>query len=104
MKRLLLKLMFYFYRKEYHKPLSEIDVDLILTKIATTKGLEDFPRYLSQCSENAKNQYLYSNDEIFKGTILAFVSLRDQILKKRPKRERDLTQDQKNDIMKKRGY
>jgi hypothetical protein len=104
MKKLLLKLLFFLYRKEYNKPLNASEVDSILTKVANNKGLEDFPRYLAQCADSARNRYLYSKDEILKGTIFAMVSLKEQILDKRVKRERDLTREEKNVIMKKRGY
>lgn len=104
MKHLLLRLLLFFYRKEYYKPLNSKDVDVLLTKLALTKGLEQFPTYLQQCADTAKNQFLYSQDEIFKGTIFAFISLREQILKKRPLDKKKLTQEEEVAIMKSRGY
>jgi len=104
MKRLLLKLLFWTYRKDYHKPLTKIEVEALMIKLATTPGLEGLPVYLEQCANNARNQFLYSKDDIFKGTILAFSTLREQIIKSTPKKKTVLTDDEKNVIMKKRNY
>jgi hypothetical protein len=104
MTTLLLKLLFFLLRKDYHKPLNEAEVDTILTKLATTQGLEKFPDYLSQCSSSARNQFLYNQDKSLLGVIFALVSLRDQIIKKIPKKKKDLTDAEKNVVMKKRGY
>lgn len=104
MKKLLLKLVFWAYRKEYYKPLSANDIDVLLTKLALTDGFEDFPRYLTQCANDAKTQYLYSNDEVFKGTIIAYLTLREQILGKKPKTKKKLTPDEEIGIMRRRGY
>lgn len=104
MKKLLLNLMFFFYRAEYYKPLSKIEVDVLLTKVATTPGLEDFPRYLGQLADSARNQYLYSKDDIFKGSILAFTTLREQIIKKQIVVKKKLTQEEEIGIMRKRNY
>jgi hypothetical protein len=102
--KLLLKILFFLLRKEYYKPLSEVDVDVILSKLATTQGLEKFPDYLSQCSSSARNQFLYNQDKSLLGVIFALVSLRDQIIKKIPRKKKDLTDEEKNVVMKKRGY
>lgn len=104
MKKLLLFLMFYFYRDEYNRPLSKIEVESLLIKLATTSGLENFPRYLGQLADSARNQYLYSKDDIFKGSILAFTTLREQILKSKPKDKKELTPEEEVGIMRKRGY
>ena len=104
MKKLLLFLMFYFYREEFYRPLSKIEVEGLLIKLATTPGLENFPRYLGQLSDSARNQYLYSKDDIFKGSILAFTTLREQIIKNKPKKKKELTQEEEVGIMRKRGY
>lgn len=102
--KLLLKLLFFLLRKEYYKPLNEKDVDVILTKLATTQGLEKFPDYLAQCSNTARNQFLYNQDKVLLGVIYAMVSLRNQIVEKIPKQKKNLTDEEKNVIMKKRGY
>ena len=102
--KLLLKLLFFLLRKEYYKPLNEVEIDVILSKIATTQGLEKFPDYLSQCSNSARNQFLYNQDKSLLGVIFAMVSLRNQIVEKIPKQKKKLTDEEKNVIMKKRGY
>lgn len=104
MKKLLLDLMFYFYRDEYYKPLSKVEVEGLLIKLATTSGLEDLPRYLGQLADSARNQYLYSKDDIFKGSILAFTTLREQIVQKQKPIKKKLTQEEEVGIMRKRGY
>lgn len=104
MTKLLLKLLFFLLRKEYYKPLNEKDVDVLLTKLATTQGLEKFPDYLSQCSNSARNQFLYNQDKTLLGVIYAMISLRNQIMEKIPKQKKNLTDEEKNVIMKKRGY
>lgn len=103
-KKLLLKWLFFTYRKDYYLPVSEIEVNLLMKKLANDPDLRRIPAYLNQCADTARNQYLYSNDEIFKGTVLAFISLREQIIKKKVVKKKELTQDEKNAIMKKRGY
>lgn len=104
MKKLLLYLIFWVYRKDYSRPISKIDEDIILTKLATTPGLEQFPMLLKQYADTARNQYMYSKDDIFKGVVLAFITLRQQIIKLTPKKEKVLTDEEKVAIMKKRGY
>jgi hypothetical protein len=104
MKNLLLKFLFFLYRKDYYKPLSKIEIDNLLIRLATTKGLENLPAYLEQCSTNARNQFLYSQDEIFKGVILGFTTLREQIIQNVPKAKKKLTQEEEIGIMRKRGY
>ena len=104
MKKLLLNLMFFLYRKDYYKPLTKPEVDGLLLKLANTQGLEKLPDYLEQCSANARNQFLYSQDAIFKGSILAFTTLREQVLKSRTNVKKKLTQEEEIGIMKKRGY
>jgi hypothetical protein len=104
MKSLIIKILFFLLRKEYYRPLSKQEVDTLLTKLALTDGLERLPAYLQQCSDTAKNQYLYNQDEMLKGTIFAFISLREQILQKIPKTKKKLTPEEEIGIMKKRGY
>ena len=104
MKKFLLYLMFYFYRNEHYRPLSKSEVEGLLIKLATTPGLEALPRYLGQLSDSARNQYLYSKDDIFKGSILAFTTLREQILKKKTTAKKKLTPEEELGIMKKRNY
>jgi len=105
MKRILINILFWLYRKDYSKPLSAIDQDILLGRLANTKGMETLPAYLEQCSTNARNKYLYTNDPIFKGSILAYTFLKDKIEKKKiAPIKRDLTDDEKVGIMRGRGY
>jgi hypothetical protein len=68
----------------YHKPLSPGEIDSLLTRLATEEGFEKLPDFLEQCATTYRNQFLYSKDERFRGTVLAFTVLREQILNKRP--------------------
>ena len=104
MKKLLLKILFFLYRKEYEKPLSQHEIDMLLGKLANTQGLENLPVYLEQCSRNAQTRYLYTKDEILKGTILAFVSLKNQIENHKAKGDKQLTTEEEVSIMRGRGY
>jgi len=104
MKKLLLRILFFLYRKEYYKPLSKSEIDKLLFTLATTSGLENLPAYLDQCSTTARNKFLYSQEEMYKGVIFAFISLKEQILSKTPKKKTTLTDEEKVVIMKKRGY
>ena len=75
LKKLFLKILNYYYRADYNIPLNEREVDTLLTKIANDSGLKDFPRYLAQCADSARNRYLYSKDEKHKVKILADATL-----------------------------
>ena len=90
MKKLLLKFFFFLYRSDYYKPLSKDEVEGLLLNLANKKEMSRLPDYLKQCADNAKNQYLYSNDEIFKGVVLAFTTLREQIVEAKVKPEKKL--------------
>lgn len=104
MKDLILRLVFFLYRKDYYEPLSEPQIAGLIKRLANTSGLEDLPRYLEQCSVNARNQYLYTNDPIFKGTIIAFTTLKKQIEKEKAPIKKNLTEEEKIGIMRARGY
>jgi len=81
---LIIKILLRMLGQMYHKPLSSDEVDSLLTRIATEEGFERLPDFLEQCASTYRNQFLYTKDERFRGTVLAFVSLREQILEKRP--------------------
>jgi len=106
MKKFLLKLVFkYYFRDTYNEPLNEVQQDFLFTKLANSPGMELLPLFLDQCATNARNKYLYTNDPVFKGSIMAYTYLKDQISKKKvsaPKK--DLTPEEKVGIMKGRGY
>ena len=99
-----MKILFWYYRKDYYQPVSKIDSDLMLDKIANLPELKRFPDYLEQCATTAKNQFLVSKDPTLYGTIFAMLSLKEQIKKKRVKIKKELTQEEKVGIMRKRGY
>lgn len=95
----------WIYRKDYAKPLSKPKQDYLIGQLANGSGLEDFPTYLEQCITNARNKYLYTNDPIFKGSIMAYTFLKEEIKNKKVKSaKKELTQEEKIGIMKSRGY
>jgi len=83
MKKIIIKILLRLLGSPYYKPLSKESVDSLLTRLATEEGFERLPAFLEQCANQYRNQYLYSGNEMFKGTVLAFSSLREQILSKR---------------------
>jgi hypothetical protein len=105
-KNFLINLVFrYYFKDTYNKPLSENEQDYLLTKLANSSGMELLPIFLDQCATNARNKYLYTNDPIFKGSIMAYTFLKDQLNKRKaatPKK--DLTETEKVGIMRGRGY
>jgi hypothetical protein len=84
MKSLIIKILLRLLGRPYYKPLSIGEVESLLTRLATEEGFEKLPDFLQQCSDAYRNQYLYSGNIMFRGTVLAFTSLREQILQQRP--------------------
>ncbi|NTU73672.1 hypothetical protein HGB07_05925 [Candidatus Roizmanbacteria bacterium] len=105
-KKFIINLVFrYYFKNSYSQPLNETQQNYLLTKMANTPGMESLPLFLEQCATNARNKYLYTNDPIFKGSIMAYTYLSDQLKKRKvsgPKK--DLTADEKVGIMRGRGY
>ncbi len=46
------------------------------------QNLQLLPLYLDQLANNARNKYLYTNDPVFKGSIMAYTYLKNEITKK----------------------
>lgn len=104
MKKFLLNLLMRFYSIEYSKPLSEKEIDDLLTSIATSEYCEKFTTYLEQCANSSRNRYLYTDDQSLKGAVFALVSLKEQILKRKPILQHNLTDEQNRVIDRGRGY
>ena len=99
MRTILIKILLRLLGRNSYTPLSSEAVEGLLTRLATEEGFERFPDYLQQCADTARNQFLYTKDERFRGTVLAFVSLREQILDKRPgyrEKQKNLTKPKKS--------
>ena len=106
---ILIKILLRLLGREHYSPLSEEEVNSLLVRLSSEEGLERLPDFLQQCADTFRNQFLYTKDERFRGSVLAFVSLRERIMEKRnidKKKEKNekLTQEDKNVIMKGRGY
>jgi hypothetical protein len=87
MKKILFKILLRLLEPKYNTPLSEGEIDSLLTRLATEEGLQRLPAFLDQCANTYRNQYLYSGNEMLKGSVLAFVALRERIMeKKKPKK------------------
>jgi hypothetical protein len=97
MRKLLVKILLrLIYRKPYGK-VGKDEMNTMIGIIAHEEDLKRFPDLLQQYSDMARNQYLYTTDPIFKGTVLAYNALRDQILEKRkPIKKKNLTEDGKS--------
>jgi hypothetical protein len=106
MKNFIVNLFFkYYFKDEFKKPLNEKQQDYLLTKISNDSNLQQLPLFLDQCANNARNKYLYTNDPIFKGSIMAYVFLKEQLAKRKaPSVKKKLTESEKVAIMKGRGY
>lgn len=101
MKTLIINILLRLLGAPYFKPLGPKEVDSLLTSIAKEDGFERFPDYLEQCATQYRNQYLYSGNTMFKGSVLAFTQLREQILEKRkPKKKKSLTSGSEDGTMK----
>ncbi len=97
MKSFIIKLLLRLLGNPYYTPVGEKEVSSLLTMLAKEEGLERLPAFLEQCATQYRNQYLYSGNEMFKGGVLAFTTLREQILEKRKtKKKKSLTQDSEN--------
>jgi len=96
MRKLIIKILLrIIYRYPYGK-VSKKEMDTIISNIALDENLQRFPDLLSQYADTARNQFLYTQDSIFKGTVLAFNALRDQIMEKRKPVKKKLTEGEKN--------
>ena len=83
MRLLIIKILLRLLGRPYYKPLSSNEVNSLLNRLANEEGFERIPDFLQQCADQYRNQYLYSKDERFRGTVLAFVSLRERIIEKK---------------------
>lgn len=90
MKKFIINVLLRLLAREHYSALSKESSDKLLMRLAKEEGFERLPDYLQQCADTYRNQYLYSGNEMFKGSVLAFVSLREQILTKR-NQEKKLT-------------
>ena len=83
MKTLIIKILLRLLGREYYKPLSQGETDRLLFQLANEEGLEKLPDFLQACADNFRNQFLYTKDERFRGSVLAFITLRERILQKK---------------------
>ena len=93
MKSIIINILLRLLGRQSYNPLSKDEVDGLLTRLAHEEGFERFPDFLQQCADQYRNQFLYTKEEQFIGTVLAFVSLRERILEKKKK---NLTKDEKD--------
>lgn len=97
MKTMIFKILIRLLGRPAYHPLSQNEVNSLLTRLAKEEGFERLPDYLQQCADTYRNQYLYSDNVMFKGSVLAFTQLREQILEKRkPKKKKSLTDGAEN--------
>jgi hypothetical protein len=102
MRLLIVKILLRLLGREYYQPLSKESVDRLLFQLANEEGLERLPDFLQQCADQQRNQYLYTKDERFRGSVLAFITLRERIIQKKTtvkseeKKKKILTKDKKS--------
>ena len=101
MRTLIIKILLRLLGREYYKPLSKGEVDRLLFQLANEEGLEKLPDFLQQCADNFRNQFLYTKDDRFRGSVLAFVSLKERISEKKTtvkdkEKRKVLTKEDKN--------
>jgi len=101
MRTLVIKILLRLLGREYYRPLSKNEVDRLLFQLANEEGLEKLPDFLQQCADNFRNQFLYTKDERFRGSVLAFVTLKERITAKKTtikdkEKRKILTKEEKN--------
>lgn len=84
MKSIIFHILLRLLGRTYYKPLSYNEVESLLKKLANEEGLERLPDFLQQCADQYRNQFLYTKDERFRGSVLAYVALRERIIEKLP--------------------
>jgi hypothetical protein len=73
-------LLFRLLSPKLEKKLSSKKSTELFEYIAEDQSLQDFPDFLLQCADEAKNNYMYSENRIYKGKAAAFLLLREKIL------------------------
>ena len=83
-------------RTEYHKVSQEESADM-LKRLSKDEDYDRLPAFLEQCADQFRNRYLYTGEEMYKGSVLAFVELRSRLERKKmvkPKKiKKNLTKD-----------
>lgn len=101
MRKFIITLLLRLLGREYYKPLSENEINSLLIKLANEDGFQRLPDYLQQCADQFRNQFMYSGDPAFRGTVLAYVALRERIVEKKGK---NLTKKKKSGKIKEASY
>jgi len=99
MRILIIKILLRLLGRPYYEPLSKESVDRLLFQLANEEGLERLPDFLQQCADQQRNQFLYTKDERFRGSVLAFVTLRERILQKKTTVKNTVKNEEKRKIL-----
>jgi len=83
MRTLIVNVLLRLLGRQSYRPLEKREVENLLFNLANEEGFERLPDFLEQCADQYRNQFLYTKDERFRGTVLAFASLKDKILEKK---------------------
>lgn len=97
LRKIIINILLRLYGRTQYTVLSKESEDNLLKNLAVEEGFERLPDYLEQCADSYRNHYVYSGNEMLKGSILAMVQLREKIIeykKKQPKK--DLTEQEKS--------
>lgn len=93
MRNIIIKILLRLLGREHYNPLSENEINGLLIRVSNSEGLERFPDYLQQCADQYRNQFMFTGDPSFRGTVLAFVALREKIIERKGK---NLTEKKKS--------
>jgi hypothetical protein len=88
MRNVIITLLLRLLEKRGYYKVSEQNVDRMFRFMAESPELKKLPDFFDQCAEAYKNQFLYTQNLEHKGTILAFVLLRERIMNIRKEKER----------------
>lgn len=100
MRIIIIKILLRLLGAPYYYPLSSEEVNSLLTRLSKDEDYDRLPDFLEQCANQYRNQFLYSKDERFRGTVLAFTSLRELLLEKRKPKKKKLTESEESGIIK----
>lgn len=96
-RKIIVNILLRIYSRTQYTVLSKEAETNLLKNLAKEDGFERLPDYLEQCADSYRNHYVYSGNELLKGSILAMVQLRDKINEyKKETKKKNLTDEEKS--------
>lgn len=87
MRKRLLNLFFRFYESKSYKKLNEKKINKMFNFLAKRKETKEFGDFLRQCANAYQNKFLYTQEESFKGSAYAFITLAEKFEDHTPKKK-----------------